>query len=236
MHPIEIRDLTKYYGRNCALNNISLDLHEGRILGLLGPNGAGKTTLVKCILDLSRPQSGTIMINSQPAGQPSSRQTLAFMPERFSFFPYYTVEGCMLFYAKMFRLGQPQQAVTEAIEKLRIGKIRRQRIKTLSKGQLQRLGLACTILSGARIVILDEPFSGLDPLGIREVKQLIRDLHQRGCTILINSHILAEVEQICDDIAILHEGEIIARGELQELKGQSSLEDLFCSLVEHGNA
>lgn len=234
MHIIETSGVCKSYGRTPVLTDISISVPRSAIFALLGPNGAGKTTFVKSLLDLTKPDSGTIRVAGRDHRDPACRHDLAYMPEKFSFFPYYTAENVLKFYGRMHGIDNADlpDRVEKALRRLGIEQVRRQRIKTLSKGQLQRLGIAGLVLSGASVLIFDEPFSGLDPIGIRELKQLFTELRAEGRTVFINSHILAEVEQIADQIAILDHGLCLAQGPLQQLTGTSSLEDFFYHTVK----
>ncbi|MBW1863790.1 MAG: ABC transporter ATP-binding protein [Deltaproteobacteria bacterium] len=233
MNIIEADNITKSYGPVHALRDVSLHVRKGTIFGLLGPNGAGKTTFVKGLLDIIRIDSGAFHINGKIATDESSRREISFLPENFSFFPYYTVTGVLRFYGKMHGIDKTElkDRIKSTQEELDIYGIGNRKIKTLSKGQKQRLGIAGLLMGNTSVLILDEPYSGLDPVGIRNLKILFSKLKNEGTTILINSHILAEVEQVCDDIAILHEGKCLAQGSMATLKGDSSLEDFFYQTV-----
>lgn len=232
MTVIEASVITKNYGLKTVLTDLSLMVERGEVFALLGPNGAGKTTFVKIMLGLVRPDVGTLAIAGCDHRSSLSRRKLAYLPERFSFFPYYTVEGVLSFYAAMHELPTDEQALAAALERLEIAELRNQRIKTLSKGQLQRVGAAAMLLSQAEILIFDEPFSGLDPLGIRDLKQLFLELKSAGRTIFINSHLLSEVEQVADKVAIINGGRLLAQGALKDLTANESLEDFFYHTVK----
>lgn len=233
MKVIEVKGLSKSYGKQEALKDVSLDVSSGVIFGLLGPNGAGKTTLVKILLDLIRANSGEVSLNEKPSTQESARLNVGYLPEKFNFYPYYTVGATVRFYGEMQGLrGEDLKTECEkALSALNILDMAKQKIKTLSKGQLQRTGLACMLMGDNQLFILDEPFSGLDPIGIKELKNLILELKERGRTIFINSHILSEMEQLCDEIAILNKGQLIEVGKIKDLIGEKSLEDHFYSMV-----
>ena len=234
MNIIQSQGVTKLYGRKKVLDRVDLCVERGKIFALLGPNGAGKTTLVKIMLDLVRPDSGSVSIAGVDSRNRLCRSNLAYMPEKFAFFPYYTAANVMSFYGRMhgIRGAELHNRTAEVLERLDIAAISRQRVRTLSKGQMQRLGIAGLVLSGADLMIFDEPFSGLDPIGIRDIKKLFLELRDEGKTIFINSHILSEVEQVGDQIAILHEGVCLAQGPLNELKGENNLEDFFYNTVK----
>lgn len=234
MYAIEINDLTKFYGIKEVLKNVSFNIPQNSIYALLGPNGAGKTTLTKCILDLVRIHSGSISIKGVKSTQTLARKKITYFPENFSFFPYYTVEKTLKFYAQMHSVNRAiiNNALEEALKSLHIEDIRKQKFSTLSKGQKQRLGLAACLISQAEILLLDEPFTGLDPIAIKELKDLIIAIKGQGKTILINSHILSEVEQICDHMAILHEGKCLKEGTINEIKKEKTLENFFYDLIK----
>lgn len=226
---LDVQNLHKSYGAKPALRGVNLTVGEGMVFGLLGPNGAGKTTLVKCALDLVPYTHGTVLLAGEDARNPLSRRAVAYLPERFAFYPYYTVLGATKFYASLHGLDSATFAarIGGVLETLKLDGLVKQKVGTLSKGQLQRVGLSNLLLSDARLLILDEPFSGLDPVGIRELKDLILKFREMGRSVLINSHILSEVEQIADSVAILNEGVVLAQGPLAELRQEKSLEDFF---------
>ncbi|MBT3585748.1 MAG: ABC transporter ATP-binding protein [Halobacteriovoraceae bacterium] len=235
MTAIQATGVSKSYGATQALSDFSISVEPSKIVALLGPNGAGKTTFVKSLLDLVSPDSGEILINGINSTSSASREGVAYLPEKFSFFPYYTVEMVVAFYGKMHGLrgSELNQRVGEALEKLKIPELRKKKINTLSKGQLQRTGIANTLMCQGNLMIFDEPFSGLDAIGIRELKLLFKDLREQGKTVLLNSHILSEMEQVCDEFILLNKGKIIAKGNLKtELEGKS-LEDFFYDKVEN---
>ncbi len=234
---LSIKNLHKYYGRNYVLKGIDLDVPRGKIFALLGPNGAGKTTLIKSILNLVSIKEGSILIEEKDHTNPSSRDGLAYFPEKFYFYPYYTVRGAMDFYGSMYGLNSKErkQKIDETAELVGVKEILDSKISQISKGQLQRSGMACALMSPAKLFILDEPFSGLDPIGIKEIKDVFQKLKEQGKTVFINSHILSEVEKFVDEIAIINEGILLRRGSVSEVKGNhSNLEEAFYCLVKGG--
>ena len=235
MQIIQAQNVSKNYGSLTALRSLSLTVEEGSAFALLGPNGAGKTTFVRALLGLTR-CGGDIKLQGLDVGDKSARLGLAYLPEKFNFFPYYTVEAVLSFYGKMQGLGGSalSEAISSALEALNITELRKKRMDSLSKGQVQRTGLANLLMGDNKILILDEPFSGLDPIGIKELKDLINKLKGQGKTIFINSHILSEMEQICDHVAILDKGECLVQGTLEEVTAGKSLEDAFYDLVKGG--
>ena len=230
---IEAKNINKFYGAHEALKNFSLTVPKGSSFALLGPNGAGKTTFVKALLDLTQIKSGEININGISSLEDKSREGIGYLPEKFNFFDYYTVEGVLIFYGKMKGIEDDlSQQITMALEKTGIVELKNRRVKTLSKGQMQRLGIASILIGKNDLLILDEPFSGLDPIGIKELKDVLRGLQAEGKTLFINSHILAEVEQMCDEMAIVNKGELVVQGKISELAGEKSLEDFFYEKIK----
>lgn len=233
MTAIEARQVYKSYGDVEALRNFSITVPENSVFALLGPNGAGKTTFVKTLLGLCNFDDGSIKIFDKESRDSSSRMTVGYLPERFNFFPYYTVEGVMNFFGKMHDLSSEERihANQIALEKVGIAELKKRKIRTLSKGQTQRVGIAALLIGKKNLLILDEPFSGLDPIGIKELKELIKELKNDGKTIFINSHILSEMEIICDEAAIINNGALLTQGKLPDMLGSEKLEDFFYKLV-----
>ncbi|MBF0364136.1 MAG: ABC transporter ATP-binding protein [Oligoflexia bacterium] len=241
---ITINNLCKSYGSIAALKNCSIVVPSGSVFALIGPNGAGKTTLVKALLSLVKIDSGTIALSGSVMSECESllREQISYLPEKYAFYPYYTVENILKLVGRVYvsslrkRGGSELDTmVTKALERAQIVELRARKVKTLSKGQLQRVGVAQLLMcdvSSPRLFILDEPFSGLDPIGIRDLKVLISELHQQGHTIFINSHILSEIEQIADEVAVLHHGEILALGKIKELVGNKNLEEFFYNKIK----
>jgi ABC-2 type transport system ATP-binding protein len=236
---IQIQDITKSYGADFSLKNVSLNVEQGKIFALLGPNGAGKTTLVKLMLNLLHSDSGRITINGLDVHNQNSRMGLAFIPEKFSFFPFYTAEGVLEFFGNMKGLTgeELKTQVKSALEELQIPELAKRKLSKMSKGQMQRVGLASILIGNNDLIVLDEPFSGLDPIGMRDLKEIIKKLKAQGKTLFINSHILLEMEQLCDEIAILHKGQMLFNGPVASvLEKEKSLEDFFYKTVNAGRA
>ena len=234
MNAIEMTGVKKSYGDVFSLHDVTLNVEHGRIFALLGLNGAGKTTLVKLILNLLNPDAGHIKINGIDSHEHLSRLGVGFIPEKFSFFHYYTVYGALSFFGKM--KGIPAELlhcqIESSLKEFDIEDLKNKQLKTLSKGQLQRVGLCHLLIGDNQLLILDEPFSGLDPLGMRELKEFFKKQKSLGKTIFLNSHILSEMELICDEIAIIHKGEIIVKRGVPEILTQyKNLEDFFAEKV-----
>lgn len=239
MDIIQIQDVTKSYGVDFSLRNVSLNVEKGKIFALLGPNGAGKTTLVKLMLNLLHTDSGKISINGCDVNDKNSRMGMAFIPEKFSFFPFYTAEGVLEFFGNMKGLvgDELKSQVQNALRELDMVDLAKRKLGKMSKGQVQRVGLASILIGNNDLIVLDEPFSGLDPLGMRDLKEIIRKQKEAGKTLFINSHILLEMEQMCDDIAILNKGQLLFTGSVKSvLEKEKSLDDFFYKLINSGRA
>lgn len=237
MDLIQIKDVSKSYGLDFSLQNVSLNIEKGKIFSLLGPNGAGKTTLVKLMLNLLHSDSGSIEINGLSVNDKNSRLGIAFIPEKFNFFPFYTARGVLEFFGKMKGIEgeELKNQVNSALAELQISELAERKLSKMSKGQVQRVGLASILIGNNDLIILDEPFSGLDPIGIRDLKEIIRKLKEQGKTLFINSHILLEMEQLCDEIAILNRGQLLFSGSVKSvLAKESSLDDFFYKTVNGG--
>ena len=234
MNIVEAHNVNKHYGHKHVLKDFSLSLRSGRVTALLGPNGAGKTTFVKLILNLVSMTSGKILLNGHSPLSSQSRTRTAFLPADFRFFSYYRVIDTVKFYGKMAGLkGKDLKETTErALTMAKMESEAGGKMGKLSTGMLQRVGIACTLVGENDFFIFDEPFSGLDPLGIKDFKNIVMELKKEGKSVLINSHILSETEKICDDVAIIKEGVLLVVGENGVVNANESLEDFFCKKVE----
>ncbi len=230
---IEAQGLCKNYGSVQALKNFTLNVEEGDCFALLGKNGAGKTTFVKSLLNLVSTQKGSLKLLGQDVANKESRQQVAYLPEKFSFFPYYTLGAVCEFYGQMKGLkgDELKSACGQAMERLGISDLMEKKVKDCSKGQLQRTGLAATLIGDNRLLILDEPYSGLDPIGIKELQDLLLELRGQGKTLFINSHGLDSVEKVSETIAIIDKGSLVVEGKIKDLIGQGSLLDFFYDKV-----
>ena len=222
---VETRKLTKIYrdfwGRQKkrALNALNLEIYRGEIFGLLGPNGSGKTTTIKLLLGLLFPSDGEALVFGQPAVRVSKNERVGYLPEESYLYRFLNAEETLDFYGRLFNLPPDlrQKRAQELITTVGLAADKKRILKEYSKGMRQRIGLAQALINDPELIILDEPTSGLDPLGTRWMKDLILDLRNRGKTVLMCSHRLDDVQDICDRIAILHDGE------LQELGAVSTL-------------
>jgi ABC-2 type transport system ATP-binding protein len=235
---IDITRLRKEYGRKVALEDLSLSVQPGEVFGFLGPNGAGKTTTIKVLLGLVKPSSGQARIFGIPSTDPEARRQVGYLPENFRFQDWLTGTELLELHADLADMSRAErsQRIPEVLRLVGLGDRGDDRIRGYSKGMLQRIGLAQAVIHNPRLVLLDEPTSALDPIGRREVRDLIRGLAARGMTVFLNSHLLSEVEMVCDRVAIIDRGRVVRSGRLPDLvtPGQS-LEDLFMSLVHAGD-
>jgi ABC-2 type transport system ATP-binding protein len=231
---VQIENLSKSYGKHQALKNVSFTVPRGKVFALLGPNGAGKSTLVKCLLHLIHLNDGSIKIDGHSYSDLHCREVLSYLPEKFSFYPFYNVQGVLDFFASLKGLkgSEKKQRIEKVIELMGIEDFKKQKVNQLSKGQLQRTGIAVTLLGENQLIILDEPFSGLDPIAIRELKELVVKLKEEGKTVFINSHLLGEMESIVDSCVLLDKGELIAKGNLPEMLNGKTLEEFFYAAVK----
>ncbi len=220
---IETRGLTKRYGAVTALDGLSMTVPRGEIFGFLGPNGAGKTTTVKLLLGLARPTAGEAWILGEPAGDRRARRHVGYLPELFRYQAWLSAQEVLELHAELAGIPREQRRseVRGALDA--VGLVRRagDRVGTFSKGMQQRLGLGVALLGAPELIFLDEPTSALDPVGRHDVREIIRDLKQRGTAVFLNSHLLSEVEQVCDRVAVVDRGHTIATGSLDQLLGAS---------------
>jgi len=202
-----------------ALDNLSIDVEPGAVFGFLGPNGAGKTTTLKLLMQLVFPTSGEAEILGRPVGDVTVRRRIGYLPENPYFYDHLTAEEVLDYYGRLFGMSAAarRQRVPATLDRLGIGAERRLALRKFSKGMLQRVGLAQAILNDPEVLFLDEPMSGLDPLGRRDVRALILELRDQGRTIFFSSHILSDAESLCSRVAIVAKGQLAAAGSLADL-------------------
>jgi ABC-2 type transport system ATP-binding protein len=202
-----------------ALDKISFEVEPGGVFGFLGPNGAGKTTTLKLLMQLVFPTSGTAKILGKPVGDVSVKRRIGFLPENPYFYDNLTAEELLSYFASLFgyRGEERRKRVSRLLDEVGVGGERRLQLRKFSKGMIQRVGLAQAIVNDPEVVFLDEPMSGLDPLGRREVRQLILRLRDEGRTVFFSSHILADAEALCSRIAIVAKGRLMAAGSLADI-------------------
>jgi len=219
MSLIETRDLRKHYGRIEALRGVSLKVGRGEIFGLLGQNGAGKTTLIKILLGIALRWQGEASLLGHRAGAVHVRKRIGYLPEDHRFPSYHTANSLLEFYGRL--LGVPrrdrQRRIDTMLSKVGLAGRKHYKIRTYSKGMKQRLGIAQALFHDPELIFLDEPTDGVDPVGRREIRQMLQDLRGAGTTIFINSHLLGEVEMICDRVGILHKGLLVREGDTAAL-------------------
>ena len=222
---VAVSHLTKTYGKVVAVAEADIKVDAGEVFGLLGPNGAGKTTLVKILVGLSRADSGSATVFGQPAGSLSAKRAVGYLPELFRFPDWMTATEFLEFHTKLARGRRAASGEKTSMLLERVGLASRadSRLGTFSKGMLQRIGIAQAMAGDPKIAFLDEPTSALDPIGRREVRDLIRELRNEGVTVFLNSHLLSEVEMVCDRVAILSKGRVVAQGRLEQLLGERVL-------------
>jgi ABC-2 type transport system ATP-binding protein len=221
---LEVAALAKRYGATHALRGVDLVVGEGELVGLLGPNGAGKSTLVKSACGLVRPTSGTVSVCGAPAGSPPARRALGYLAELFRFPGWASADELLVLHQ---RLAGSDGGATERAELLALvglADAANRRVETMSKGMQQRLGIAQALVGGPRLLLLDEPTSALDPAGRRIVRDLLEELRRRGVSVLLNTHLLSEVERVCDRVAIIDRGELLAEGRPGELARPGGVE------------
>ena len=210
-----------WFGRNpvVALEGLDLSVRRGEVFGLLGPNGSGKTTTMKLLLGLIFPTSGSAEVLGRKPGDVSANQQLGFLPEESYFYPFLNADETLDFYGRLFRIpgAERKRRIDELIDRVGLAGARRRAIRGYSKGMSRRIGLAQALINDPDVLILDEPTSGMDPIGTREIKDLILDLKRRGKTVLLSSHLLADVEDVCDRIAIVKSGRLEVEGRVNDL-------------------
>jgi ABC-2 type transport system ATP-binding protein len=240
--PIEAHALRKVYGSRFghrqieALAGLDLEIARGEVFGLLGPNGAGKTTTVKILLGLTHATSGEARVNGVPASDPESRRRVGYLPEGHRFPGYLTARQTLSIFGRMSGMDSAGLAarIPQLLDRVRLTQWADVRVKKFSKGMTQRLGLAAALVHRPEILLLDEPTDGVDPVGRREIRDLLLEEAQRGTTILLNSHLLSEIERTCDRVAVLSQGRVVAQGSIESLTRQVSRYRMVVDPLEEG--
>lgn len=234
--PINISHLSVGYGGPPIIEDISIDVRSGELFGLIGLNGAGKTTMIKTILGLREAQKGDISLFGHAPGKVGAKENLAYLPELFDPAWFLTGMEFLRFSLKLYDKKLPDSVFEDYARAVRLDPAAlKRRVKSYSKGMRQKLGLLGTILTECPLLILDEPMSGLDPVARTLIKDMLLDVKKRGHTVFLSSHILADMDEICDRVAVLHDGQIRFTGEPGALKEQmkaESLERAFLALIE----
>ncbi|MCP9487748.1 MAG: ABC transporter ATP-binding protein [Gaiellaceae bacterium MAG52_C11] len=215
--------LRKRYGRRPAVEDVSLVVGRGEVVGLLGANGAGKTTVIKMLLGLVRPDAGEVMLLGQTAADPAARARVGYLPELFRYQPWLSAAEVLTLHVRLTGDEVPAQEQHDCLSLVGLSERARDRVGGFSKGMQQRLGLAVALVARPELVILDEPTSALDPLGRADVRDIVLELRSGGVAVLLNSHLIGEVERVCDRVVILDGGRVAASGTLAELLGQREL-------------
>ena len=252
---IETRNLTKVYrdfwGRPkvMALNALDLQVQRGEIFGLLGPNGSGKTTTIKLLLGLLFPTRGEATIFGMPTTNVEKNERIGYLPEESYLYKFLNAEETLHFYGRLFKISGKERArrVGRLIDLVGLSGAKHRQLREYSKGMQRRIGLAQALINEPELILLDEPTSGLDPIGTAEIKELIKDLREQGKTIVLSGHLLADMQDICDRIAILHRGELKQLGLVSELLTvqdvtqlkvrdlpESALEEIRAVISRHG--
>ena len=238
---IEIRNLTKdyrdFWGRRKvrAVNSVSLTVNKGEVFGLLGPNGSGKTTTMKLLLGLLFPTEGEIKVLGEQATNVEKNERIGYLPEESYLYRFLNAEETLDFYGRLFNMPKAlrRQRAQELIHLVGLDKAKRRQLKEYSKGMTRRIGLAQALINDPDLVLLDEPTSGLDPIGRKEMKDLIISLREKGKTVVICSHLLPDVQDVCDRIAILYAGELKVLGKFEDLlKSQGETQLVTSQLSE----
>ena len=227
---IDIRGLDKTYVSGFrrrkvhALKGVDLTVQPGEVLGILGPNGAGKTTLLKVLLGIVSPSAGQARLFGQPAGHPAARARLGYLPENHRFPPYLTARQTLDVYGRLADLthNERTERIPRLLEEVGLASWEDVRVGKFSKGMMQRLGLAQALLNRPEIVVLDEPTDGVDPVGRRDIRDRLRALRAAGTTVVINSHLLSEIELVCDRVLIMNRGRIIRSGSVDDVARQNT--------------
>jgi ABC-2 type transport system ATP-binding protein len=235
---IILDSVTKKFGAVAAVDNVSYSIQKGETFALLGPNGAGKTTIVRMLLDFVKPSSGSITINGRPASDPESRKHIGYVAEQHLIPPYLSGFQYLSRHASLIGLSgnDAEKEVDRVLEIVAMKGPERKKSATYSRGMKQRIGLGAALLGQPTVLILDEPITGLDPIGIREVRKILENLRGRGVTVILNSHLLSEVEKTCETAAILYKGKIIVKDTITAIvQDHETLEDVFVRYIEHEN-
>jgi ABC-2 type transport system ATP-binding protein len=232
---IELNGATKRYDSLAAVDNVSFSVRPGESFALLGPNGAGKTTIVKMLLDFTRPTSGSLSLNGLPSTDAACRTAVGYLSENHHIPPYLSGWQYLQRCAELLDIGRSDSMdqCRRIVELIGMQGREYTKAKTYSKGMIQRFGLGAALIGNPKLLIFDEPTAGLDPIGIREIRQLLDSLKHQGMTIFLNSHLLSEVEKICDTAAIINRGKLLVKNAISAIvKDGETLEDVFIRFVK----
>ena len=235
---IVLDSVTKKFGTFTAVDNVSYTIRRGESFALLGPNAAGKTTIVRMLLDFVKPSSGSITIDGQPASDPQSRKHIGYIAEQHMIPPYLSGVEYLSRHASLIGLSgrEAEKEVYRVLEIVDMKGPERKKSATYSRGMKQRIGLGAALLGRPTLLLLDEPITGLDPIGIRDVRKILESLRGQGVTVILNSHLLSEVEKTCETAAIMYKGKILVKDSISAIvKDHETLEDVFVRYIEHEN-
>lgn len=223
MHPIEVNHICKTFGATRAVEDVSFEVEHGEIFGLLGPNGAGKTTTIRMILNIFQPDSGTVSILDGPMCE-AKKTRIGYMPEERGLYQDIPLERCLLYLASLKSMPEKQahSRLSEYLERFDLEAHKGKKVKELSKGMQQKAQIIATLLHNPELIIVDEPFTALDPLNVQLVKDLMRELHQQGVTIVMSTHQMHLVEELCDRILLINQGRDVLHGSLSEVQERFS--------------
>ncbi|GAB1537625.1 ABC transporter ATP-binding protein [Scytonema sp. NUACC21] len=234
---IHTRGLTKQFDRHVAVNNIDLEIQSGEVYGLIGPNGAGKTTLIRMLAAAEEPTTGEIYINGdrllRDKSNPTLKRRLGYLPDDYPLYEELTVWDYLDYFARLYRLRDPRrtQRLHEVLELIQLGNKRNSLISTLSRGMKQRLCLARTIIHEPIVLLLDEPVSGLDPIARMQFREIVKVLQEAGMTILISSHVLSDLAELCTSVGIMELGFLVESASLQQLYQRLSRQQIVISTL-----
>jgi len=222
---IETKDLRKHYGRVEALRGVTLKVEPGEVFGLLGQNGAGKTTLIKILLGIVKFGEGEATLFHHPAGTAEVRKRVGYLPEDHRFPEYHSAYSLLDYYGTLYGMSKDdrRRKIPELLDQVGLAARMNDKIRTYSKGMKQRTGIAQAIFHDPELIFLDEPTDGVDPVGRKEIREIIEDRRRAGATVFVNSHLLGEIEMMCDRVAIMQKGELIREGTVQELTKQQGV-------------
>lgn len=239
MATIEVKNLSKSYRSGFkrtatpVLREVSLTVPQGVIFGLMGPNGAGKTTFIKSLLDIVRPDSGTIRVMGRSPDDPLARKAIGYLPEKIHFVPGTTAFSFLQGTARLRKIQINNSELTQELNRLGLQDVGPRKVQTFSKGMKQRLGVVAALLGKPDLLILDEPTDGIDPIGRQSIRQIIAEENQRGATVFLNSHLLAETEKICQRVGVLVDGKIVLDGAIEDIRREKhSWEARFDSIPD----
>lgn len=230
MATIEVNSISKAFGKTQAVQDVSFSVNSGEIFGLLGPNGAGKTTSIRIILDIFRPDSGTVQILGGEMTE-EKKNHIGYLPEERGLYQEIKLDQCLVYLATLKGLptAEARKRVDSYIERFELGASRKKKVKELSKGMQQKAQLIATLIHEPQVVIIDEPFTALDPVNTQMVKEILRQERDRGTTIIMSTHQMHQVEEMCDRLVLINHGHSVLYGELADIRRQFSGRDLLVS-------